>query len=57
VRFLGVLQKFLEALKEHSKNVFGVAPHTTLSLYSIFAIASIIVPILVLLIALLLKII
>lgn len=43
-------------LREHSKDVFGVAPHTTLSLYAILAIASIVIPILVLLIGILMKV-
>jgi hypothetical protein len=51
-----MLKRFFEMLREHSKDVFGAAPHTALSIYSLLAIASVVVPILVLLIAVLLKI-
>ncbi len=39
-----MIKRYLEILNEQSRNVFGVKPKKVLSAYSLFTIASIILP-------------
>lgn len=50
-----MLKRYLKTLNEQSEQVFGVKPKKALSLYSIFAIASLVLPIAALITVLIMK--
>lgn len=50
-----MLKEYLRILKEHSEDVFGVGARTTLSLYTLLAIACIVVPVTFFLIVIILR--
>jgi len=51
-----MLKEFLKKLNEQSQDVFGVSAKKTLSVYSVFAVMSIVVPLLFILFLLLYKV-
>jgi len=50
-----MLKRYLEILNEQSEHVFGVKPKKVLSLYSIFTLVALVLPIAVLITVLIMK--